>query len=398
MPTHSTLSRLAQLALCASTCLATPTPHISPRSDIQCQDLDITVAARAVSLIFPQKLTDIRTPELVANLLTNIESAGTAIVDGTYQIAGRFCPPLLDVEERRDTLQVLVHGVSYTKDYWSGPTTSDIGPGSTNSSWIYYAAQQGYPTLAIDRVCNGHPSKPNGILDCQLPLEAAVIEKVIKAARGGALPGIATKFNKIIYVGHSYGSMIGNFIASFNPSTFDQLLLTGFSESLLVGAASIILQPRWRPASLVAPARLGSLDPGYLTATSRKSSDAIFYGDDIDSDVVDYAWDTRGVFTAGEMLTAPLGQGPARQYTGDVLVLNGNQDNLFCAADPVTAVAGKRGDCESGEQSKDVGSDFPAARRFGYLNLPNDGHSLLFHRYAAVAISAAHDFMAAGGF
>ncbi|KAJ3472660.1 hypothetical protein NLG97_g10809 [Lecanicillium saksenae] len=391
----STLPRLAQLAICASACLATPTLPKAPQPSLRCQYFDIPVAARAVNKILPENWSDIKAPQLIPNLLASLESAGTAAVEGKYTIAARFCPPLNDVEKRRDTLQVLVHGVGYTKDYWSGPATEDIGTGSTNSSWIYYAAQQGYPTLAIDRLCSGTSSKPNGIVDCQLPLEAAVIEKVVEAARDGALPGIETKFSNIIYIGHSFGSMIGNFIAASKPSTFDKLILTGFSEKLLIGASSIILRPGWLPASFLSD-RFGTADVGYLTASSRKASDRVFYGDDIDSRVLDYAWKTRGIFTVGEMLTALLGQGKASGFSGDVFVLNGDQDNLFCASNPITATEGKRGRCEAEDTSKHVQRDYPAARRFDYLNLPNTGHSLLLHRDASVAISAAHEFIAAG--
>ncbi|XWW92321.1 hypothetical protein V2A60_000244 [Cordyceps javanica] len=392
MHTHPRLL-LTQLALAASACLATPTPPASSAPPLQCHDLKIDVAARALNRVLSFNLNSLTTPEQIRGLLASVESAGTTSVDGEYQIAAKFCSPIQSIHDRSQTLQILVHGVTYTNDYWFGPSTHAVGSASTNQSWVYQAAQQGYHVLAVDRLCNGQSSHPDGTLECQLPLEAAILDKVIQSARDGALPGVATKFEKIIYVGHSYGSMIGNWIAQSNPTAIDQLHLTGFSENLLIGSPSIVLRPAWLPAALLAPARFFGLDPGYLIATNRGGSESVYYSDNVDQAVLDHEWETRGVITAGELLTALLGQGKAPDYKGDVFVVNGDQDVLFCASDPVTAAEGNPGACESRQTSQHVSHYYPSARRFEYLNLADTGHSLGLHEHAFNAIAASHEFM-----
>ncbi len=365
---------------------------------MKCQHLNIDVEASAVNRLFSLNLNGLGVAESIPNQLFEIENATTINVDGRYRVAARFCSPLHDIPERRETLQILVHGITYTKDYWSGPSTQDIGPGSTNRSWVYYAAEQGYSVLAVDRLCSGQSSHPAGILECQLPLEAAILEKIMQAARDGALPSVATKFRKIIYVGHSYGSLIGNWIAQSNPTAADQLHLTGFSERLLVGSPSILVGPVWLPASLLDSARFIGLDLGYLMATSREGTERVFFSDDMDPAVLDRQWETRGTVTIGEILTAMLGQGSAPEFKGDIFVVNGDEDALFCASDPITAAKAKKGACEDRGVSKNVADSYPAARRFGYLNLPKIGHSLGVHKDASRAIAASHEFMAASGF
>ncbi|OAA82403.1 hypothetical protein LEL_01948 [Akanthomyces lecanii RCEF 1005] len=397
MPTL--LSRLVQLVLAASVCLAIPAPPACVRRPrVQCQHLIINLEASAANRIIILNLTALNAAELIPKELTTVVNAASINITGQYQIAANYCAPLIDVPERRQTLQILVHGVTYTKTYWAGPATQDIGPGSTNQSWIHYAAKQGYPVLAVDRLCNGGSSHPSGIAECQLPLEAAVLEKIIQAARDGALPGVATKFDKIIYVGHSYGSMIGNYIVQSNPAAVDQLHLTGFSERLVSGTPGIILLPGWQPASLLDPARFFGLDLGYIIATDEKGSESMYFTDDIDPAVLDYDWKTRGSTTIGELMTSVLGQVSAPEFKGDVFVVNGDEDALFCAYDHAAAAAAIFGSCEASQASKEVVLSFPAARRFEYFNLPNTGHSLGLHRGASRAIAASHQFMAAAGF
>lgn len=365
---------------------------------LQCKDITISVPARAFNKLLPLDLSALTDGAALSNLLTSVESLGTALVSGDYEIAGTFCSPLRHVAARQDTLQVLVHGITYTRDYWAGPATHDIGLGATNQSWIYYAAQQGYSVLAIDRLCNGKSSHPNGLLECQLPLESAVVANVLDMARNGSLPGIETQFNKIIYVGHSYGSLMGNFIAATNPSAMDQLHLTGFSERLALGASSVLLRPSWHPASLTDPARYSGLDAAYILATSREGCDKVFYHGDMDAAVEDYAWKTRGTVTVGELLTALAGQFPAPGYKSDVFVVNGDADNLFCASDPITALAGKPGACDKYGSTKGVAAYYPAAHRFGLYNVPNTGHSIAAHNTVFASIAASHEFMEEAGF
>ncbi|KAK3181415.1 hypothetical protein K4F52_007277 [Lecanicillium sp. MT-2017a] len=331
-------------------------------------------------------------------LLASVEGLPTRLVGGSYSISARYCEPLVDVPHRRNTLQVLVHGITYTKDYWSGRATRDIGPGSTNSSWVYFAAQQGYPTLAIDRPCNGKSSRPNGLIECQVPLEAAIITAVINKARSGQLPTLPTEFDKIIYVGHSYGSLVGNHITATYPDSIDQIHLTGFTQKVLVGGPSVIIRSVPLPAGLIAPTRFPSLDVSYIIGTSKDGARPCFYEGDYDDVMVDYEWRNRGTVTLGEFATVPLGQLPSPNFKGDVFVVNGDADNIFCASDTVTALAGKPGQCAAFKYSEHVGSSYPVARHFGFHNVLNAGHCVLSHNNGKESTERSHGFMESTGF
>ena len=84
-------------------------------------------------------------------------------------------------------------------------------------------------------------------------------------------------------------------------------------------------------ATLTDSARYGFLsgDLGYLIANSLSGVEyLLYYGPyqyyDLSYIALDYA--ARGTITIGEAITGALGISVAEEYTGSVLVLNGNQD------------------------------------------------------------------------
>jgi hypothetical protein len=59
------------------------------------------------------------------------------------------------------------------------------------------------------------------------------------------------------------GSEIGNAIAQLFPEDFDEIVLTGFSKSVLPSFFGVVLQTP-EPAAVENPARFGSLATGYV--------------------------------------------------------------------------------------------------------------------------------------
>lgn len=121
---------------------------------------------------------------------------------------------------------------------WSGDGNPSIahGPGAPYGgslySWVDYASDQGYSTLAIDRLGSGLSDRklripnateristnieytdPDPLTVLGTPLQTETIHQLIVKAYAGSLPGAKGKvFNTIIYVGHSFGSFIGNYL------------------------------------------------------------------------------------------------------------------------------------------------------------------------------------------
>lgn len=73
-------------------------------------------------------------------------AAATVPVSGTYTIQLRFCAPTVVVPTRVNTLQVLVHGLTYSTNYW------DIAYKPDTYSYVRVAAANGYPTLNMARL------------------------------------------------------------------------------------------------------------------------------------------------------------------------------------------------------------------------------------------------------
>ena len=137
--------------------------------------------------------------------------------------------------------------------------------GNEGYSWEEYAKGRGYPTLAIDRPGNGassHRSDPVTML--QAPYEMEILNQLINTLRGPRSPIPA--FKRLVYVGHSYGSIIGNRLAIKYPSAVDAYILTGLAvpkpeDNAFIGEFETRLGPasKFNPTSISKRYLLGRL-------------------------------------------------------------------------------------------------------------------------------------------
>jgi len=138
-------------------------------------------------------------------------------LSATYNIAARYCQPEVLVLHRQSNIQLLVHGATYTRDYWSGDGPPGQGFHGDQYSWVSTASLNGYPTIAIDRLGNGLSSHPDPTSpDLSYLSQVEVLHQVITAVRDGIDP-LPHAFGNIIYAGHSYGSMIGDALVAKYP-------------------------------------------------------------------------------------------------------------------------------------------------------------------------------------
>jgi pimeloyl-ACP methyl ester carboxylesterase len=105
---------------------------------------------------------------------------------------------------------------------------------------VAYASHQGYPTLAIDRLGNGDSDHPDPILVVQMPAHAEIAHGVVQLAKAGTSP-LPRAFDKVIYVGHSFGSLIGNLMNEKYPDAVDATVLTGWSDNFVIAGIPIAL-------------------------------------------------------------------------------------------------------------------------------------------------------------
>ncbi|KAK4495388.1 hypothetical protein PRZ48_013719 [Zasmidium cellare] len=311
----------------------------------QCdENVAIPVSASALNLDVPSSfsLSSLNTSDITGLL----KSFPTTTVTGDYIIAGRYCEPAKPVADRHQTLQIL----------------------------------------------------PNGLLVCQVPFNAETLHGVIEAARAGQIGG--RQFQKIIWVGHSEGSLIGDSLAQRYPDDVDIYIQTGWIPFLIIGGFGLIAAGGYIPAVLADTVKFaGVTDLTYLAGTNKGGVEGNFYAGPYSHQVADYAFANRGTVTTGEFLTVFLGELPAPGYKGPLLAMNGERDQAFCARLPTDPLVGYRGDCGEGSLSYTALDQtlFPNAAPFEYVNLDDTGHNIGLH-YTAQRNFIAHDFLAAQGY
>ncbi|KAJ7510836.1 hypothetical protein B0H11DRAFT_1956276 [Mycena galericulata] len=323
-----------------------------------------------VDVLVPKNATDI-----FAGLKSNASSLRR--IDDTYNIYGVFCQPQTVAPQYVGILQLLVHGMTYTSQYWSPPTEE-----FRNYSYAAFSCDRGLSSIAIDWLGVGLSFRPENASDVQFPSVSAAISQIaLHLKTTSVLPGVEP-FRKVIGIGHSSGSYILNFGAIVDArSPFDALILT----SSLIPTASTSQSVDFLSARDADPLRWGGLDLGYITTTDNRT---IFYPADPASfspRMLIFDAFTRDV---GSMST--LVQGPsatsnmATHYTGPVAKVVGSEDQVFCAGTDRCA------DVTALTAAESV--LWPVAKTFEVLVSQGSGHDLnldffaegVFHMFVAL--------------
>ncbi|KAJ7347955.1 hypothetical protein DFH08DRAFT_699215, partial [Mycena albidolilacea] len=137
-------------------------------------------------------------------------------------------------------LQLLVHGITYTSQYWLSPVEE-----FRNYSYVAFSCDRGLSTLAINWPDVRLSSQPVNALDVQFPTTVAARSQIARhLKKSSILPGVSP-FRKIIGMGHSAGSVLLNFgtIVEDTHSPFNGLILTGL----------LSLGPNTLPLLLIVP-------------------------------------------------------------------------------------------------------------------------------------------------
>lgn len=172
-----------------------------------------------------------------------------------YTIRGIYYQPLPDEGK---PLLVLVHGATYGKWMWEVP----------GYSWAdYFVAQHGYPVLAIDCLGYGESSHPNG--DILIPrLQVHSLKQFLLQIRQ------EDSQRQIIWIGHSFGALLGNMIAGESCGFLDGLITIGWIHG---------------QETEVGPPLEEYLAQGdYVTWTDEERTTAMYYLDGADLDIIDY--------------------------------------------------------------------------------------------------------------
>jgi pimeloyl-ACP methyl ester carboxylesterase len=286
-------------------------------------------------------------------------------------LTGTLCSPA-----GASTVQLLVPGFTYDRNYWDFPFHND------QYSYVKRANAAGYATLAIDRIGSGESWKPLSlIVTHQNSVDA--VHQLVQALRNGNL---GSQFSKVVLVGHSYGSLV----SLSEAGTFhdvDALVATGSVHRPNLVNAGAAITPAITPAILDPKFANSGLDPVYVT--TRVGARNIFYNT---------ANSDPAVINADEQLKAvdamlDLVGGLATTVTTESARIN----------IPVFAVVGAKdqyacgllaADCSSSQALANFERPFygPGATVEGYL-VPNSGHDINLEFTASQAYTQILSFV-----
>jgi pimeloyl-ACP methyl ester carboxylesterase len=371
----NSLILLLSLALCTP---AAPT----------CTELTLSVTAHAEwrQIVLPP--LSLLNPNIVQDIVNALAGNAGLLwpivpVGGTYNIAATFCEPEIHIPERTGIIQFLAHGGSYTRDYWLGHGLPAAQ--AQQYSYAQYASEQGYATLSIDRLGSGQSTRADPLLEVQTNLQAEIVHQIIGMLRRGEIGGKV--FEKIAFVGHSLGSMVGLIASQRHPTDFDALVLTGWSTNIVENALDVVIGGLL-PAALLKPLKWGHLPLTYLAFVIKPTMRRLFFGrhGSFDPAVQDHDWETRDTLTAGELVTLISGMTASPSYVGPVHVLVGEYDTLVCHL-PRTCTDAPN---DSPGNTVDM---FPSSRNFTYAVIPDAGHCLNLHYSARDTYRIVHGFI-----
>lgn len=371
---------------------------------------------------------------------------GYQTLSGTFNISAQYCHP---DSGSSGTIQVLNHGIGFDKTYW------DLEYNNYNYSYVDTALKSGYSTLAIDRFGIGNSSHGDPLNEIQAQAEVEALNALTTKLRKGDIEQIKNAYNKVVHVGHSFGSVQSFWLSALYPNNTDGVILTGYS-----GAASFLpyIVAGWNlhSARLNQPLRFGNasnaatskmaakyhlekdmvnglqkllvktgvdltaedlkgivistevldLITGYNTSIVSydypcgymASSDltalqyAFLYPGKFDMDLAIQGEQTKQPVTTGELLT--IGSAPkSSPFSGPVLVLTGEHDVPFCGGNCYGQVPGTN----TSTIPQDVALAYPAASTFEAYIQPSTGHGINFHHNATAAYEVVQAFLAKNG-
>ncbi len=276
-------------------------------------------------------------------------------------ISGKLCTPR---KGNIKTVDVLVHGATYSGNYWDFPGYYSYVQRSLNSHDTNRAV------FVYDRLGTGNSSRPVST-EVGMDADSQVLHQIIQWTRS------AKHFRQVNVIGHSFGSMIAvQESALYNDA--DRLVLTGFLHS--VGPALINGELK-KYAAEQDPLFAGKgYDDGYQTTVP--GARGVFY-DTAAADPVVIAYDeahkdvhSTTQFVQGKAQQGtPAGSNLTNQITVPVMIIDGANDRLYCNVQVACADTAAVRAFEAPYYTK--------AKSLKVVTIPNTGHDIALHPSAA---------------
>lgn len=286
----------------------------SMRPPYRCFDFDVPLSFKALTIEFdfPEFQNHYESVAFLSAITSRTASAPpikgiNPETEISVVVSAEYCTP---GTHTNGIVQILTHGLGFDKSYWS------FGGFDSQYNYVKVATAAGYSTLAYDRIGTGKSTKSNPYTINQLQVEMEVLKALTERLRNKDIPALrrVPKPNKIVHVGHSFGSQLSSALVAKYPTISDGIILTGFSMN---ASAALIISSNFQLAKEADPTRFSDLSSGYLTWADELSNQYSFlHYPNFDPAVLAKSEATKWPFTIGEALTlsvtdiAPLYKGP----------------------------------------------------------------------------------------
>ncbi|KAH8893669.1 alpha/beta-hydrolase [Thozetella sp. PMI_491] len=382
---------IAALALTATLALASGIPARN------CVDLvvPVTVAANNTKYDILRVDSNIDAVEFTRARDIDQISLGPIAVGGQYNISAQLCVPTTPIKHEK-ILLLATHGVGFDKRAF------DSGYRPEEFSFVDSALAQGYATFAYDRLGAGLSSLPDAYDVLQTPLQGEVLRALTELSLSGlffkdsviqsgnaALAGYkAYKADKVVHVGHSYGSIITNWFIGQYGSLSAGAILTGFligneTAALKLEVADLAYAPEDDPV------KFANRTSGYLVfGTANAWQLDSFRKETLDPQVLQY-WSSelKTTLGVGELLSLGTGVGEVvRGFNGPLQMFVGEFDYGFC-----------NGVCRGTFDTAQLAALYPDATDFDVYLQPNTGHVVSLSLNATAGYQVIFDFLYKNG-
>ena len=280
---------------------------------------------------------------------------------------GELCVPATGTPS---IVQLLVHGATYNRYYSDWPYRPDF------YSYVRQMVGAGYATLNIERLGYGRSTHPLSTL-VTLPNETEALRQVVDKLRSGEIGG--RPFSRVIWVGHSLGTLYGWLEASVSQNV-DAFVLTGLLHSVKPSWLALAGQSAY-PAVLDASFAMSGLDTGYLTFKPGTRAPLFYWTPTAEPDVIALDERLKDTVSGTEFGAAvplfnspPPQTAPSQAIKVPTLLVLGQHDRVMCDEDGLI--------CNQQNVANAERPYYSPTARLQVLIAPNTGHDLQLHETA----------------
>jgi len=267
-------------------------------------------------------------------------------------------------------VQLLVHGATYNSYYSDWP----YRPGFY--SYVRQMTGAGYATFNVERLGYGRSTHPDSTL-VTLQNGTEALHQVVEKLRSGEIGGHA--FTRVIWVGHSLGTLYGWLEASASKDV-DAFVLTGLLHTVKPSWLALAFQSAYS-ANLDPKFATAGFDAGYLTFKPGTRGPLFYWAPGAQPDVIALDERLKDSVSGTEFGAAvplfnspPAQTAPSRAIQVPTLLVLGEHDRVMCDEDGLV--------CNQRNVARQEAPYYSQGARLHVLIAPNTGHDLQLHETA----------------